>query len=179
MTDLEEIGRNIILLRREQGLTQEETAFRANLSVSRLQTIEYGCRNTTVDTLIRIAGALGVDPRVFGIFSRTDRAVLSEFRRFPRLPERGGGLLQICGNIVLLRKKRGLTQKQLAYLAGISTVCLRDIERECANVTVNKLLCVAGAFHMSLMELSSLTMPEETLMDMIYSARTRAGIKRK
>lgn len=50
MTDLDEIRKNIVLLRREQGLTQEDVAFRSNLSVNCLQAIEYGCRNTTVDT---------------------------------------------------------------------------------------------------------------------------------
>ena len=80
MTDLVEIGKNIVLLRNEQGLTQEEVAFQSNLSVSRLQTIEYGCQNVTVDTLIRIASVLGIDSRVFGVFSRTDHAILSEIR---------------------------------------------------------------------------------------------------
>lgn len=118
MTDLMEIGKNIVLLRNEQGLTQEEVAFRSNRSVKCLQTLEYGYGNTTVDTIICVAQALGVDSRVFGIFSRSDRAILSEIRQPPQLPKQRGGVLQICENIVLLRRKKGMTQKQLASLSG-------------------------------------------------------------
>lgn len=146
MTDLAEIGRNIVLLRNEQGLTQEEVAFQSKLSVSRFQAIEYGCQNTTVDTLIRIAGVLGIDSRVFGLFSRTDHAILSEIRQLPMFPKREGGALQVCGNIVLLRKAERLTQKQLACLSNMSVVCLRGIEHGCANMTTSKLLCIAKTF---------------------------------
>ncbi len=178
MTDLDEIRKNIVLLRREQGLTQEDVAFRSNLSVNCLQAIEYGCRNTTVDTLIRIAGALEVDSRVFGIFSRPDSAILSEIRRSPQFPKRNGGPLQICENIVLLRKAEGLTQMQLASLSHMSVVCLRGIEHGFTNMTIGKLLRIAEAFGMSLAELNSLTMPEEELMELIYKARDRAGLRR-
>ncbi|MCI8293898.1 MAG: transcriptional regulator [Hespellia sp.] len=177
MSDLVKIGKSIVLLRNEQGLTQEEVAFRSNLSVSRLQSIEYGCQNTTVDTLIRIAKVLKVDSRVFGLFSRSDSEILSEIRQLPPFPKRRGGALQICENIVMLRKAEHLTQKQLALLSNMSVVCLRDIEHGCANITTNKLLCIAEAFDLSLVKLSALTMPEEELMDMIYKARDRAGIR--
>lgn len=178
MTDLVEIGKNIVLLRNAQGLTQEEVAFRSNLSVSRLQTIEYGCQDTTVDTLIRIVEALGVDSRVCGIFSRTDHVILSEFRRSPRLPKRTGNALQICENIALLRKAKNLTQNQLASLSHMSAVCLRGIEHGCTNMTVCKLLGIAGTFGVSLTELNICTMPEEELMEIIRTARDRAGIRR-
>lgn len=178
MTDLAEIGKNIILLRQEQDLTQEELAFRSNLSVSRLQTIEYGCQNTTVDTLIQIAKVLGVDSRVFGLFSRTDRTILSEIRQLPQFPKQEGGALQICGNIVLLRKAGRLTQKQLAGLSHMSVVCLRGIEQGCANMTISKLLCVAKTFDLSLTGLNDLTMSEDELMEAVRNARGRAGIRR-
>ncbi len=177
VTDLVEIGKNIVLLRNEQGLTQEEVAFQSNLSVSRLQTIEYGCQNATVDTLIRIASVLGIDSRVFGVFSRTDHAILSEIRQLPQFPKRKGGALQICDNIVLLRKAENLTQKQLACLSSMSVVRLRVIERGCANTTTNKLLCIAEAFNLSLMRLNYLTMSEDELMEIIRKARDRAGIR--
>lgn len=176
MTELVELGKNIVSLRVAQKLTQEAVAHQSNLSVTRLQTLEYGCQNTTVDTLIRVARTFGIDSRVFCIFSKPDAAILSEYRRAPRLPERNGGVLQICENIVLLRKVRGFSQRQLANRAGISDVCLRDIEHACANVTIHKLACVAKAFDLSLMELDVCTISEAELMEMIYGARRQAGL---
>lgn len=176
MTELIEIGENMTLLRNAQGLTQEEVAFRSNRSVNCLQTIEYGNSNATIDTLIRIAKALGVDARVLGCFSRSDQTILSEIHRAPRLPVRPGGDLQICENIFLLRKEKGWTQKHLATLSGISVAYLRDIEHGCANVTVYKLFHIANAFALSLSKLSSLSMSENMMMDLVHTARDRAGI---
>lgn len=176
MTELDEIGKNIVLLRQKCGLTQAEIAYRANLSISHLQSIEYGYQNTTVDTMIRIAESFGIHSHVMGIFSWADSAILAEIRQIPKLPEREIEALQICRNILILRKMRGLTQEQLARLSNISISCLRDIEHCCANVTAKKLLCIARAFGMSLTELNSIAMREEKLMEMVYKAREKAGL---
>ena len=176
LTDLQEIGRNLVLLRKGQGFTQEELAFQASRSVNSLQSIEYGRNNATVDTLILLAKVLRIDSRVLGVFSRMDDDILSELRQPPWLPAKDGGALQICENIVLLRKKRGMTQKELAHIAGVSTPWLRAIERGCANMTINKLLCIAKAFDLSLMKLTYLAMNEEKLMELVLKARARAGI---
>ncbi len=177
MTDMHEIRENIVRLRKEQGLTQEEVAFLSDISVSRLQDLEYGCQNTTIDTLIRIAGTLGIDSRVFGIFSRTEKAILFEVRQPPRLPERKGGVLQICENIVLTRKARGLTQMKLACLSNISPACLRDMEHGCANVTIKKLLRVSDAFGLTLTKLNTLAMSEDELLESVRKARVMAGLR--
>ena len=179
MTDSVEIGKCIVLLRNNQNLSQEEVAFQAGRSVSCLQAIEYGCNNPTVDTLIRLADVLGIDSRVLGIFLRTDRSILSEIRQAPPFPKLKGGTLQICENILLLRKTRGLTQKELAQLAQISDARLRDVEHGCANMTINTLLCISRAFGLSLMELNFLTMQEEELMELVHTARDRAGIRQR
>ena len=105
MPHLDEIGRNIVRLRKAQGLTQEQVAFRSNISVSRLQDIEYGCQNTTIDTLICLARAFQVDSRILGIFSMTDKEILSEIRGSFRFQHCINGPLQICENIVQLRKR--------------------------------------------------------------------------
>ena len=176
MLELKEIGRNIALLRHTQGMTQEQVAFRSGLSISRLQDIEHGCNNTTVDTLIRIAWVLKVNSRVLAIFSRSDDEILSAICRSPRLPEQPGGVLQICRNITLLRKKEGLTQQQLACMANMSVSRLRDIEHGCANTTVYKLARIAEGFGLSVLELSVLTTSDHTLFSMIRAARDRAGL---
>jgi transcriptional regulator with XRE-family HTH domain len=47
-------------LRRHQGLTQEALCERAGLSPDAVTRIESGSRTPTIDTLVRIAAALGV-----------------------------------------------------------------------------------------------------------------------
>lgn len=179
MSDLEEIGRNSVLLRKAQGLSQEAAAFLADRSVSCLQSVEYGCGNTTMDTLIRIAGVFHIDPRVLGVFTRTDEEIIRELRQVPRLPVRTGGVLQICSNIVQLRKAQGWTQSQLAYFSQVSQARLRDIEHGCANATANKLQAIAGAFGLTLVQLTYLTTPVEEVLEAAYQARAVAGLTRK
>ena len=176
MSDIIEIGNNIVLLRSRQGLSREEVAFRANQCANTLYAIEHGRANATADTLIHLSTALGIDSRVLGVFSRTDEVILSEVRQTPRLPLKSGNALQFCENIVPLRKERGITQKQLAHLAGISAAWMRDIEHGCANMTIDKLLRISKAFDLSLLKLACLAMSEEELMDLVQNARERAGI---
>ena len=176
MNDLVEIGRNILKLRKNQGMTQEELAFQSDRSVHCLQNIERKYKNTTVDTLIKISHALHIDSRVLGIFARTDIEILSEIRKEPYLPKKNGNVFQFCDNIVLLRNERNMPQKQLAIISGISAAWLRNIEQGCANMSIYRLICIANAFDISLMKLGSLSMPEEQLMKLVFEARERAGI---
>lgn len=177
MPHLDEIGKNIVLLRKAQGLTQEQVAFRSNISISRLQDIEYGCRNTTIDTLICLARALQVDSRILGIFSMSDKEIRSKTRSSFRLQHEINGPLQICENIVQLRKTEKLTQKELARMSNMSIARLRDIEHRCANVTTDKLFGIADAFGISLVELSAMSMSEAEFFQLIHRARIRAGME--
>lgn len=52
-------------LRLERGLTQEELCERARISVDAISRIEGGSRVPTIETVERIASALGVPPAVF------------------------------------------------------------------------------------------------------------------
>ena len=150
MSVIDEIGHNARHLRKGQGLTLEEVASLANLSVNCLQSVEHGRSNATADTLIHIAEALNIDSQVFGAFARANEDILSEIRKPPRLPLKCGDPLQVCENIILLRKERGISQKQLASIVGLSTTYLRYIEQGCANVTVGKLMDIADAFDLTL-----------------------------
>jgi len=58
MSITEEIGQNIVLLRRQRGVTQEDLALSAGMSPSYLRRIEHGKANPSVRTLCRIADAL-------------------------------------------------------------------------------------------------------------------------
>lgn len=54
-------GLNLKRLREQQGLSQEELYYRANLSKNQVGNIERGEVNTTISTVFAIAQALQVD----------------------------------------------------------------------------------------------------------------------
>ncbi|MFD3003662.1 helix-turn-helix domain-containing protein [Pontibacter toksunensis] len=49
-------------LRREQGLTQEELAFRSSLDRTYISLLERGLRVPTIDTLFKVSKSLGTKP---------------------------------------------------------------------------------------------------------------------
>lgn len=53
-------GKKITFLRKEFGITQEELAFRTNISPSYMSAIERGITDTTISTAKRLAKALNV-----------------------------------------------------------------------------------------------------------------------
>lgn len=55
------VGLNIQRLRREQGISQEELAFRAPTSRAYLSGVESGRRNASLQLLEDVARALGVE----------------------------------------------------------------------------------------------------------------------
>jgi transcriptional regulator with XRE-family HTH domain len=58
----ERFGANLLRARKRLGLSQEATAFRASLHRTELGQLERGCRHPRIDTLVKLAGALGVTP---------------------------------------------------------------------------------------------------------------------
>ncbi len=66
-------GERVRELRQEQGLSQEELAFKSGVHRTYLGGIERGERNPSLKNISAIAQALGVDlPELF-IFRRTDK----------------------------------------------------------------------------------------------------------
>lgn len=61
--DHKRIGFNILRERREKGLTQEALADVVGMSRARLSAIERGSTTLTLEKLMKIAEALGVDYR--------------------------------------------------------------------------------------------------------------------
>ncbi|MPY98451.1 MAG: helix-turn-helix domain-containing protein [Actinophytocola sp.] len=59
---LRAIGDRIRTKRREQDLTQEDVAYRAEMSRPQLSNLEHNGKNMTLTTLFRIADVLGVHP---------------------------------------------------------------------------------------------------------------------
>jgi transcriptional regulator with XRE-family HTH domain len=55
-----QFGKNLYRCRKEGGLSQEETAFRAGLARTEISLLERGQRVPRVDTAARLADAVGV-----------------------------------------------------------------------------------------------------------------------
>lgn len=55
-----EFGQHLRLLRKQSGLSQEELAAKAKLHRTYISLIERGEQSVTLDTMVKIAGALGV-----------------------------------------------------------------------------------------------------------------------
>lgn len=54
------IGQSVRYLRQKEGISQEELAFRANLNLNSISTLERGLNNVKIKTLYSIAKALNV-----------------------------------------------------------------------------------------------------------------------
>lgn len=61
MNKKELVGRRIQELRKKHGLSQENVAEKANISPNYLSRIECGKENPTLDMLIKLANALGIE----------------------------------------------------------------------------------------------------------------------
>jgi len=55
-----EFGRKLRSLRKEQGISQEELAARANLHRTYVSSVERGERNVTIETIEKLADALNL-----------------------------------------------------------------------------------------------------------------------
>ena len=55
-------GNRVVEQRKLQHLTQQQLAYRSQISISLLRSIEYAKVNTTLDVIERISKALDMDP---------------------------------------------------------------------------------------------------------------------
>ena len=58
--DYQKIGERIRMIRIKCGMTQERLAEAADLSVPYISHVERGCKRASLETLVRVAGALDV-----------------------------------------------------------------------------------------------------------------------
>lgn len=56
-------GKNLARARRLAGLSQEELAQRASLHRTEIGMLEHGQRVARIDTVIKVAGAMAIEPR--------------------------------------------------------------------------------------------------------------------
>ncbi len=58
----ERFAANLVYRRKEAGLSQEELGFRAALHRTEIGMLERGIRMARIDTLVKLAGALEIEP---------------------------------------------------------------------------------------------------------------------
>lgn len=60
---LQQLGKRIVALRKERGLSQQELAYRIGMEKSNLSVIENGKSNPQVLTLLKISSAMDIEPQ--------------------------------------------------------------------------------------------------------------------
>ncbi|MFI5025399.1 MAG: helix-turn-helix domain-containing protein [Solirubrobacterales bacterium] len=85
-------GKNIARCRKRAGFSQEELSIRASLHRTEISQLERGLRLARIDTLVKLAGALGVsaDALVEGIDWRPGSATIGEFSVAAKVAEEAG-----------------------------------------------------------------------------------------
>lgn len=58
----EQFSANLVRLRKRAGLSQEQLGFRAGLHRTEIGMLERGVRLARIDTLVKLAGSLEVEP---------------------------------------------------------------------------------------------------------------------
>ena len=74
-----DIGDNIIEIRKSKNLTQEKLALESEISLSYLRLIEHGKANPTINELLKISNALNFDFKIRSLFI----GHLQNFSAFP------------------------------------------------------------------------------------------------
>lgn len=75
------VGARIRAVRLEKGLSQTEVARQIKSYQQNVARTERGTENLTLDVILRIANALGVDPSEFFILESTERTSSTTNRR--------------------------------------------------------------------------------------------------
>lgn len=80
-----EIGRNIRILRKAKGFTQEKLAEDADICVTWLREIEQGCANVTRDVLERLAKTMAVPVWMFYTLEKDPDTIRNELQEVQTL----------------------------------------------------------------------------------------------
>lgn len=62
MSVAERVGQNLARARRAAGISQEELGVRASLHRTAIGQLERGERTARIDTIVKLAGSLGIKP---------------------------------------------------------------------------------------------------------------------
>lgn len=86
------VGKRIKIVRQRSGLTQDQFAEQVGLSPKYISGIERGVENPTLDTLLRLAKVLGVEPYdlfLFGEAEESEKALRKGIEKMVREADRG------------------------------------------------------------------------------------------
>jgi len=120
------LGERVRLIRCEKGLSIQELASRAGISASYLGEIERGVVYPSLNTLKNLAGGLGVP--VYVLMGQDS---------------------SLGHRLKTLREEYGLTQAQLARLAGVTAGLIGQIEQGKVQPSLNTLEKIAHALGVS------------------------------
>jgi transcriptional regulator with XRE-family HTH domain len=98
--DLSELGRRVQALRRDRGLTLQDLAAAAAVSVSMLSSVERGQKAATIVVLARIADGLGVPVAELVAAPDRDRVIVRRAAGQDVIDEPGGWRREILSPVV-------------------------------------------------------------------------------
>ena len=98
--DLSELGRRVQSLRRDRGLTLQDLATRAEVSVSMLSSVERGRKAATIVVLARIADGLGTPLAELVAAPGDHRVIVRRAARQDVIDEPGGWRREILTPVV-------------------------------------------------------------------------------
>ncbi|MDI7246196.1 MAG: helix-turn-helix transcriptional regulator [Bacillota bacterium] len=153
-------GERVRAARRAKGLTLVDLASRARLSYSYLSEIERGAKSPSLDTLSRLADALDLN--------RAELVEISEDE-----DGRGVGLGE---KLRVAREDRGMTLRDVASAAGISSTYLSEIERGNVQPALRVLKRLAHVLHVPLSSFMSSVERKGFIGDKLRSIREKLGL---
>lgn len=153
-------GERVRTARKARGFTLVELASRARLSYSYLSEIERGAKTPSSDALARLADALNLN--------RSDLLEVSE--------EEGARGIGPGDKLRIAREDRGMTLREVASAAGISSTYLSEIERGNVQPAVSVLKKLARVLHMPLSALMSPAERKGFLGEKLKRLREKLGM---
>lgn len=146
-----QFARNLVRSREHADLSQAEVAQRADLEPTHVSILEHAGRIPQIDTVIRLAGAIGTEPGELlrGMTWRPSQ------RREGTLVNELSAAEQLGRNLHRLRRKAGLAQEELALRASLHHTTVGAIEAGRTNArmsTLEKLAQGLGAQVAELLE---------------------------
>lgn len=156
------VGDKIRFYRKEQNLTQEELADRADVSIFTLRQYERGARlSPRTDQLIKLAQALNVSVDDLLHTSDANEEHSNE----------------IGEQIRSERERRGISQKKLAEIAGVPAITLQQYERGVTKrPRIDQLSKIAQALGLSVDDFLASKPAETRIGDRIRQRRGELGL---
>lgn len=144
MTIEKAFGKLLVELRAVSQFTQADLALRAGIAVGFVSLMERGQRSPSIDTIFRVANAFDVHPEdlVKRLRLNMDRkveviAIRSQPMNVTNPKRVTDARALLATNVKQMRSEKGITQKELAALAGIHETYVSRVERGEINASAD------------------------------------------